>query len=95
MKNRIRKSISLAFAITSVAVAADVTDTDVERLEAVLPDQTEDHKARHSSRNPAGTLAFFGITPGMTVVEVLPGGGWYSRVLADNVAGTGPRRARR
>ena len=27
------------------------------------------------------TLAFFGIAPGMTVVEGLPGGGWYTQIL--------------
>ena len=30
---------------------------------------------------PEQTLNFFGIQPGMTVVEALPGGGWYSKLL--------------
>ena len=45
-------------------------------LEAVLAAQPETVQARYTSRNPAQTLAFFGIEPGMTVVEALPGGQW-------------------
>jgi predicted methyltransferase len=52
-----------------------------QRLAGILAAQGEDHKARHAARNPAETLQFFGIEPGMTVVEALPSGGWYSRVL--------------
>jgi predicted methyltransferase len=47
----------------------------------VLDAQPEMVKARYAYRHPQETLAFFGITPGMTVVEALPGRGWYSRIL--------------
>ena len=53
-----------------------------ERLQAVLDAQPEAVQARYPFRNPAETLDFFGIEPGMTVVEMLPGAGWYSRILA-------------
>jgi len=33
-------------------------------------------------RHPAQTLSFFGVQPGQTVVEITPGGGWYSEILA-------------
>ncbi|MBB37055.1 MAG: hypothetical protein CME88_17635 [Hirschia sp.] len=36
---------------------------------------------RDAFRHPAETLAFFGVEPDMTVVEIWPGGGWYSSVL--------------
>ena len=36
---------------------------------------------RDQYRNPAQTLAFFGVEPGMTVVDFMPSSGWYSRVL--------------
>ncbi len=51
-------------------------------LEGVLlhPRRAED-RARDDARNPAETLAFFGVEPGMTVVDYMPAGGWYSRVL--------------
>ncbi len=54
---------------------------DGAQLGAVLDAQSDKHKARYKYRNPAQTLEFFGITPGMTVVEALPGGGWYSKIL--------------
>lgn len=37
---------------------------------------------RDKYRNPAETLAFFGVKPGDTVVELWPGGGWYTEILA-------------
>ncbi|WP_039814085.1 class I SAM-dependent methyltransferase [Xanthomonas arboricola] len=33
-------------------------------------------------RHPGQTLAFFGIKPTQTVIEITPGGGWYSEILA-------------
>lgn len=51
------------------------------KLGAILAAQPEDVQARYGARNPAGTLAFFGIEPGMVVAEALPGGGWYSKIL--------------
>ncbi len=50
-------------------------------LEAVLAAQPADIKERYAARNPAATLAFFEVKPGDTVVETLPGGGWYSGIL--------------
>ena len=45
--------------------------------------RTEEQRARDRYRHPAETLAFFGIEPDMTVVEIWPGGGgWYTAVLA-------------
>jgi predicted methyltransferase len=38
--------------------------------------------ARDAYRHPAETLAFFGVRPGQTVVEITPGGGWYAEILA-------------
>ena len=37
---------------------------------------------RDNSRNPYETLSFFEIKPEMTVVELSPGGGWYTEILA-------------
>lgn len=38
--------------------------------------------ARDQYRHPQQTLAFFGIAPNQTVIEITPGGGWYSEILA-------------
>lgn len=37
---------------------------------------------RDRYRHPQQTLAFFGLAPSQTVVEITPGGGWYAEILA-------------
>jgi predicted methyltransferase len=44
--------------------------------------RTEANKARDQYRHPKETLEFFGFRSDMTVVEVWPGGGWYTEILA-------------
>jgi predicted methyltransferase len=51
------------------------------RLEAVLDAQPDEVKARYQYRHPQETIEFFGIEPGMTIVEGLPGRGWYTKLL--------------
>ncbi|UUZ56626.1 hypothetical protein LP419_16940 [Massilia sp. H-1] len=45
--------------------------------------------ARDAARHPYETLTFFGIKPGMTVVELSPGGGWYTEILAPYLSKSG------
>jgi predicted methyltransferase len=40
-------------------------------------------------RHPVETLKFWGLKPGMTVVEVMPGRGWYTAVIAPYLAKNG------
>ena len=44
--------------------------------------RSDTNKARDQYRNPKQTLAFFGLTTSAKVLEVNPGGGWYTEVLA-------------
>jgi predicted methyltransferase len=44
--------------------------------------RSAENRARDKYRHPAETLSFFGLQPDMTVVEIWPGGGWYTEVLA-------------
>lgn len=44
--------------------------------------RSAENKARDQYRRPKETLAFFGFRSDMTVVEIWPGGGWYTEVLA-------------
>jgi predicted methyltransferase len=60
-----------------------------ETLAQILAAQSDETKARYVYRNPAETLAFFGIEPGMTVAEALPGGGWYSQILVPYLGSEG------
>lgn len=54
---------------------------EIDPLAAVLDAQPDEMKARYAYRHPKETLEFIGIEPGMTVVEGLPGGGWYTKIL--------------
>ena len=49
----------------------------------------ERNRARDQYRHPEATLAFFGLEPAMNVLEMNPGGGWYTEVLAPVVRGRG------
>ncbi|PHR62598.1 MAG: methyltransferase [Robiginitomaculum sp.] len=63
---------------------------DGARMAAVLAAPRRDKdRPRDSSRHTAQTLEFFDLAPNAHVVEVLPGGGWYTRVLLPYVAETG------
>jgi predicted methyltransferase len=44
--------------------------------------RTESNRARDRYRHPRETLGFFGVKPSDTVVEIWPGGGWYTEILA-------------
>ena len=56
---------------------------------AVASDIRDEDRARDQWRHPFETLDFFGVTPGMTVAEYAPGGGWYTRVIAPYVGEEG------
>lgn len=55
-----------------------------DALEAVIAgdQRSPENKARDNYRHPLETLRFFGIRPDMNVVEVSPGAGWYTEILA-------------
>lgn len=82
---------------TTVPVAAPVDEAIIEtveaeaRLAAIIAGEhrSETDRARDQYRNPAATLAFFGLRPDMTVVEVWPGGGWYTEIIAPFVRDEG------
>ena len=60
---------------------APTPSAESDALDTVLEGQPDEVKARYAYRHPRETLEFFGIEPGMTVVEGLPGGGWYTKIL--------------
>jgi predicted methyltransferase len=49
----------------------------------------EADRERDAARKPAEVLEFVGITPGMTVLDMFTGGGWYSEVIAHVVGESG------
>lgn len=76
--------LTAAALLASAAPAADPLRAAVED-----PGRTQAERGRDPYRNPYDTLSFFGIEPDMTVIELYPGGGWYSAVLAPYLAEDG------
>jgi predicted methyltransferase len=70
------------------AAAAAPAGTSLAEVLAGDHRSAED-RARDRYRHPQETLEFFGIRPDMTVVEIWPGAGWYTEILAPYLRGKG------
>jgi len=68
-------------AAEQAAAVEEAPAVEEDRLAALLDAQPDEVRARYQYRHPQETLEFFGIEPGMTIVEGLPGRGWYTKVL--------------
>lgn len=77
-----RRPLALA-ALAAVALAPALAQPPSPALRAAVdaPARPADERARDRYRHPAETLAFFGVKPGQTVVELYPSGGWYTHIL--------------
>lgn len=66
------------------AVEAQLDAATGAALDAAINGEhrSAENKARDRYRRPRETLAFFGFRSDMTVVEIWPGGGWYTEILA-------------
>ncbi|MBI1251205.1 MAG: methyltransferase domain-containing protein [Alphaproteobacteria bacterium] len=75
------------------APAAAPATTAVTLAPFVASDlRSADNKSRDAYRHPAAALAFWGVAPGMTIVEIEPGSGaWWTEILAPYAASTGGR----
>jgi predicted methyltransferase len=51
--------------------------------------RSAEDKARDVHRHPKESLEFWGLQPGMTILEVQPGGGWWTEILAPYARATG------
>ena len=83
--------IVLAFVLLNlVGVAYAANDIDA-KVEAALADESrlEMHRERDRNRRALETLNFFGLKDDMRVLELIPGGGWYTRLLAPVLAENG------
>jgi len=93
--------VSLCAALSGLAVAADTKQGAVAATAQMqAPDQgltkavadparTPKFVARDRFRHPAEELAFFGVKPNMTVVEVWPGGGYWTEILGPYLKSSG------
>jgi predicted methyltransferase len=93
----IRKSPALLllmlgfFALASLLSHTEETQAQDDRLKEIIAGdhRSAENRARDQYRHPLETLTFFGIRPDMTVVEIYPGRGWYTEVLAPYLKGSG------
>lgn len=62
-----------------------------KRLAAIVagPTRSPKNAARDPWRHPSETLTFWGLKPGMTVVEIEPSGGYWTEILAPYLKQTG------
>jgi predicted methyltransferase len=81
--------LQLIFAACAVAITSAVAvyavqpaATSALKAAAAASTRTSANVARDKYRHPVETLAFFGVKPNHTVVEIWPGGGWYTEILA-------------
>jgi predicted methyltransferase len=79
MENGMKRMFAAALLVcgfTGAAVADDALKAAIAGAQ-----RTPDNVKRDVYRHPYETLSFFGIKPNMTVVELSPGGGWYTEIL--------------
>jgi predicted methyltransferase len=82
MKTSLKKVIqftSLAAALATGSVFAGSSTSAIK--EAVADPARAKQSTRDEYRHPVETLKFFGLKEDMTVVEIWPGGGWYTSIL--------------
>ncbi len=82
-----KQSPDTATPATPATPAADASadaDAPTDAWTAALTGahRSDENKARDEFRHPKETLEFFGVTPTSNVVELAPGGGWYTEILA-------------
>ena len=70
-------------ALFSMSASADLAE------ELAASGRSDEDKARDAARRPAEVLAFLGVEPGMTVMDLLASGGWYTEVLSVAVGSEG------
>ncbi|MGE0583292.1 MAG: class I SAM-dependent methyltransferase [Steroidobacteraceae bacterium] len=83
--------LALSIALTACATAGSTRTSTAADLDRILAgdQRSEANRARDVYRHPKETLLFFGIRPEQTVLEVWPGGGWYTEIIAPLVAQKG------
>ncbi|MDF7777565.1 methyltransferase [Sphingomonas sp. AOB5] len=78
-----------ATAITLIAAANAPEPSAAIKAAVAASTRTPANTVRDQYRHPAETLSFFGVKPTDTIVEIWPGGGWYTEILAPFTKGKG------
>jgi len=76
--------LAACLAMAGAAHAQKLDKKTEAALDAAIAGEhrSDENRARDQFRHPKETLAFFGLRSDMTVVEIWPGTGWYSEILA-------------
>jgi predicted methyltransferase len=83
-------TIAAAVALSASAQAQRASGPSRAILAAVAdPARPAEDVARDAGRRPAQIVAFAGVRPGARIVELVPGGGYYTRILARSVGPQG------
>jgi predicted methyltransferase len=72
-----------------IAQETSAPEESIYRQAANHPGRSENDRARDAGRKPAEVLEFFGIGPGMTVLDMYSGGGYYTEMLSHVVGADG------
>ena len=81
---------ALLMVSASLAFADDFDAVEAKLKAAMAADiRTDAEKERDRNRRPIATLKFFGLRDDMKIVELIPGGGWYTKLLAPVVKENG------
>lgn len=88
-----KKFLLMTIAASVLATTSMFAAADDSALKQVMAGEwrSADDKARDAERRPLESLTFWGLKPGASVLEVQPGGGWWTRILAPYAARTGGR----
>ncbi len=82
LKSRSIRLTAALLALGACAAAAAAAAPDPALQASVSdPGRSANFVARDAARHPLEELSFFGIKPGMTVVELWPGGGYWTEIL--------------
>jgi len=86
-----RIALGLLFLPLALTAAAADFEQTAEKIRAAMAAdiRTPEEVERDSNRRPVETLEFFGLRDDMKVVELIPGGGWYTKLLAPVLAENG------
>ena len=85
--SRLLSGLMLGAVMLSPAAIADMEETLREAMNS--PERSQADKDRDRNRKPIETLQFFQLEPDMRVLEIIPGGGWYTQLLAPVLADEG------
>jgi predicted methyltransferase len=84
--------LAAALTVTLMLIATGASAASIpDNIASAVADgnRPDADKARDANRKPAETLAFTGVKPGAKIAELLPGGGYFTRLFSKAVGGSG------